>query len=63
MNKENKYMTAEMFFKSYKQLEKELKALEIIKSLPQEEKEILLNAIYTHTKSEDNYDLLKEVLL
>ena len=44
-------------------IEKELKALEIIKSLPQEEKEILLNAIYTHTKSEEEYDLLKEVLL
>ena len=46
-----------------KQYEKQLKALEIIKSLPQEEKQILLNAIYTYTKSEKKYNLLKGVLL
>ena len=40
---------------------KALKALEIIKNLPREEKEILLNAIYAHTKSEEKYNLLKEI--
>ena len=39
------------------------KALEIIKKLPKEEKQVLLNAVYTYTKSEEKYDLLKEVLL
>ena len=41
---------------------KRLKALEIIKKLPEEEKQILLNLVYTYTKSEEEYDLLKEVL-
>lgn len=43
--------------------QKSLKALEIIKKLPQEEKQVLLNAVYTYTKSEEKYNLLKEVLL
>ena len=42
--------------------QKKFKAFEIIKSLPQEERQILLNAIYTYTKSEEEYDLLKEIL-
>lgn len=42
--------------------EKKLKALEIIKELPNEDKQVLLNAIYTYTKSEEKYDLLKEIL-
>ena len=42
---------------------KKLKALEIIKNLPQEEKEMLINAVYTYTKNEEEYELLKEVLL
>ena len=41
---------------------KEHKALEIIGNLPQEEKQVLLNAVYTYTKSEEEYDLLKEML-
>ena len=40
-----------------------LQALHIIKKLPKEEKQVLLNMVYTHTKSEEEYDLLKEVLL
>lgn len=44
-------------------IEKSLKALEIIKELPNEEKQVLLNAVYTYTKNEEKYDLLKEVLL
>lgn len=43
-------------------IEKELKALDIIRNLPQEEKQILLNAIYTYTKNEKVFELLKEVL-
>lgn len=43
--------------------EKKVKALEIIKTLPQEEKQILLNTIYSYTKSEEEYELLKEILL
>ena len=42
---------------------KQLDAIEIIKKLPKEEKQVLLNNVYTHTKSEEEYDLLKEVLL
>ena len=41
---------------------KSLKALDIIKNLPQEEKQILLNAIYNYTKSEEKYDLVKGIL-
>lgn len=44
-------------------ISKKLKALEIIKNLPNEDKQVLLNAIYSYTKSEEKYDLLKEVLL
>ena len=43
-------------------IEKELKALEIIKELPKEEKQTLLNTIYTCTKDDEKYDLLDEVL-
>ena len=43
-------------------VEKELKTLEIIKKLPKEEKQVLLNAVYTYTKNEEEYDLLEEVL-
>ena len=42
---------------------KQLDAIEIIKKLPEEEKQILLNNVYAHTKSEEEYNLLKEVLL
>ena len=45
------------------QYEKQLKALEIIKNLPIEERLMLLNAIYTYTKSEEKYDLVKGELL
>ena len=45
-----------------KDIKPKLKALEIIKELPQEEKEMLLNAIYTYTLSEEKYDLVKETL-
>ena len=48
--------------KRVNQLEKQLKALEIIKNLPQDEKQVLLNAIYTYTKNEEEYDLVKEEL-
>lgn len=41
---------------------KQLKVLQIIENLPQEEKQVLLNAVYTYTKSEEEYDLLKEML-
>lgn len=42
---------------------KQLKVLQIIGNLPQEEKQVLLNAVYTYTKSEEKYNLLEEVLL
>ena len=43
--------------------EKKLKALEIIKKLPEEEKQIILNAVYTYASSEEEYNLLlKEIL-
>ena len=48
---------------AYIEIEKSLKALEIIKKLPKEEKQVLLNIVYTYTKSEEEYDLLKKVLL
>lgn len=38
-------------------------ALEIIKKLPEEEKQIILNAVYTYASSEEEYNLLlKEIL-
>lgn len=58
------YMDEENYdYSAYIEIEKSLKALEIIKKLPKEEKQVLLNIVYTYTKNEEEYDLLKEVLL
>lgn len=53
----------DMWREDFKTVETALKALEVIKKLPEEEKQVLLNAIYTCTKNEDEYNLLKEILL
>lgn len=58
-----KFISYGRFEFDFDSIEKPLKALEIIKNLPQEEKEMLLNAIYTYTLSEEKYDLVKEELL
>lgn len=52
----------DQFLEELISIENSLKALEVIKKLPNEEKQVLLNAVYTYTKSEEKYDLLKEVL-
>ena len=45
-----------------RKMKQDRQAVKIIKELPKEEKQILLNAIYTYTKSEEKYDLLEELL-
>ena len=58
-----KFISYGRFEFDFDSIEKPLKALEIIKNnLSQEEKQVLLNAVYTYTKSEEEYDLLKDVL-
>ena len=61
-NMQSGYVFENQRIEDYDLLYKQLKALELIKKLPKEEKQTLLNAIYTYTKDDEKYELLEEVL-